>query len=135
MARNVAAKEGEKAKQGAAWIRGTTDVFNYICTTPHRCLITPRCREPRLPRNALAVLMPLLVVLSPSSRKSAREPENSTNTKEEISTIGNFVTLDSLLETRLSVIRYDFFTRPVGPFLTHFVTKQNMFTSVIWSKF
>ena len=57
-------RRGERRRkngEGAARIRGTTDVFNYICsTTRHRCLITPRCREARLPRNALAVSMPRL---------------------------------------------------------------------------
>lgn len=72
MARNVAAKEGEKAKQGAAWIRGITDVFNYICTTPHRCLITPRCREPRLPRMHLPFWCRSLC----SPRPLVNRPEN-----------------------------------------------------------
>lgn len=58
-----------KNEKGAAWIRGTTNVFNYICSTPqHRCLITPRCREARLPRNALAVSMPRLVFPSSLNR-------------------------------------------------------------------
>lgn len=79
VARNVAAKEGEK---GSAR-HGSEDASRMFSITfaplPTRCLITPRCREPRLPRNALAVLMPLLVrsplpsPSSSSSHKSARE--------------------------------------------------------------